>query len=60
MQFNEERGQTFKCDLCGGDPQCVRFCETKAIDYVDTVKMEMDRMRAAALRYAAPMRRRAA
>ena len=60
MQFNEERGQIFKCDLCGGDPQCVRFCETKAIDYVETVKMEMDRMREAALRYAAPMRRRAA
>ena len=60
MQFNEERGQTFKCDLCDGDPQCVRFCEPKAIDYVETVKMEMDRMRAAALRCAVPKRRRAA
>ena len=60
MQFNEERGQTFKCDLCDGDPQCVRFCEPKAIDYVETVKIEMDRMRAAALRCAAPKRRRAA
>jgi len=60
MQFNEARGQTFKCDLCDGDPQCARFCETKAIDYVETVKMEMDRMRAAARRWAAPTRKRAA
>lgn len=22
-----------KCDLCGGDPQCARFCITKAIRY---------------------------
>ncbi len=22
-----------KCDLCGGDPQCVRFCRTGAIRY---------------------------
>jgi len=23
-----------KCDLCGGDPKCVPFCPTKALDYV--------------------------
>jgi carbon-monoxide dehydrogenase iron sulfur subunit len=23
----------FKCDLCYGDPACVKFCETKAIVY---------------------------
>jgi Fe-S-cluster-containing hydrogenase component 2 len=22
-----------KCDLCGGDPKCVKFCPTKAISY---------------------------
>ena len=22
-----------KCDLCGGDPLCVKFCPTKAIQY---------------------------
>jgi carbon-monoxide dehydrogenase iron sulfur subunit len=60
MQFHEERGQTFECDLCDGDPQCVRLCEPEAIDYVETIKMEMDRMRAAALRCAAPMRRHTA
>lgn len=24
-----------KCDLCDGDPTCVKFCETKAISYGD-------------------------
>jgi carbon-monoxide dehydrogenase iron sulfur subunit len=33
-----------KCDLCNGDPTCVKFCQPKAIDFiqketVDTVKM---------------------
>lgn len=22
-----------KCDLCGGDPACARFCPTKALEY---------------------------
>jgi Fe-S-cluster-containing hydrogenase component 2 len=24
-----------KCELCGGDPQCVRYCATGAIEYGD-------------------------
>jgi Fe-S-cluster-containing hydrogenase component 2 len=24
-----------KCDLCGGDPECVRFCATGAIQYAE-------------------------
>jgi carbon-monoxide dehydrogenase iron sulfur subunit len=30
------------CDLCGGDPKCVAYCETKAIEFLekDTVAME--------------------
>jgi Fe-S-cluster-containing hydrogenase component 2 len=23
-----------KCDLCGGDPYCVKYCETGALKYV--------------------------
>ena len=23
------------CDLCGGEPNCVRFCETKAIEFLE-------------------------
>jgi anaerobic carbon-monoxide dehydrogenase iron sulfur subunit len=23
------------CDLCGGDPECVKYCETKAIEFLE-------------------------
>jgi carbon-monoxide dehydrogenase iron sulfur subunit len=23
------------CDLCGGDPKCVKYCETKAIEFLE-------------------------
>ncbi len=24
-----------KCDYCGGDPYCIKYCETEALKYVD-------------------------
>ncbi|MFQ5666912.1 MAG: 4Fe-4S dicluster domain-containing protein [Candidatus Binatia bacterium] len=27
--------QVIKCDLCGGDPRCVRFCETGALRFIE-------------------------
>ena len=24
-----------KCDLCGGDPVCVKFCDTQTIRFVE-------------------------
>ncbi len=29
-----------KCDLCGGDPACAKFCPTKALDYRPVKKMK--------------------
>ncbi len=34
MVWDEARHEVSKCDLCGGDPKCVPFCPTKALDYV--------------------------
>jgi anaerobic carbon-monoxide dehydrogenase iron sulfur subunit len=31
-----ERGCAEKCDLCDGDPQCVRFCSARALLFEDT------------------------
>jgi len=28
-------GKVVKCDLCDGDPYCVKYCETGALRYVD-------------------------
>jgi Fe-S-cluster-containing hydrogenase component 2 len=30
-----------KCDLCGGDPKCVAFCETHALRYESSELAEM-------------------
>ncbi|MFQ6075383.1 MAG: 4Fe-4S dicluster domain-containing protein [Candidatus Bathyarchaeia archaeon] len=32
--FDLKRGVPFKCDLCDGDPKCVRFCYTHALTLV--------------------------
>lgn len=32
---NEEAGTFSKCDLCGGDPQCVKYCPASALTYIE-------------------------
>ncbi len=34
--LSQEKGIVFKCDLCGGDPQCVKFCSRGALVFKDT------------------------
>lgn len=31
IRYDETTNICFKCDLCGGDPQCVKFCPTGAL-----------------------------
>ena len=31
IRYDAARSICFKCDLCGGDPQCVKFCPTGAL-----------------------------
>jgi len=40
--------KVIKCDLCDGDPTCVKFCETKALQYVDASTVNITKMREAA------------
>jgi len=43
FEFN---GDMIKCDLCGGDPQCIRFCTTGALQYLEmTDELEEKRAR---------------
>jgi Fe-S-cluster-containing hydrogenase component 2 len=34
-----------KCELCDGDPVCVKYCETKAIQFVDASLADMKKKR---------------
>lgn len=29
------KGYSGRCDLCGGDPECVKFCATGAVSFVE-------------------------
>ena len=60
MNFNAVDRQVFKCDLCDGDPQCVRFCEVKAVDFIEADKVSIDKRRQAAERVSAASKEAAA
>ena len=34
MAMGPKQTHPHKCDLCGGEPACVAFCPTKALEYV--------------------------
>ena len=34
ISYDSDRRQIMKCELCGGDPQCVKFCQTGALQFV--------------------------
>ena len=53
MNFNTIDKKVIKCDLCDGEPQCVRFCDIKAVDYVDAAKVSIEKKRDAAHKLAA-------
>jgi Fe-S-cluster-containing hydrogenase component 2 len=48
MNFNILDRKVFKCDLCDGDPQCVRFCDMKAVDFMEADRVSISKKRAAA------------
>jgi anaerobic carbon-monoxide dehydrogenase iron sulfur subunit len=40
IAYDAVAGSPLKCDTCGGDPSCVRYCPTQALEWVDdTVSM---------------------
>jgi anaerobic carbon-monoxide dehydrogenase iron sulfur subunit len=34
ISFNQQKKQIFKCDLCDGDPTCVKFCPVEALRFL--------------------------
>ena len=39
MKLDKQKGKSYKCDLCGGDPECVKVCEPGALEYSDIEKL---------------------
>jgi Fe-S-cluster-containing hydrogenase component 2 len=50
MNFNTTDRRVLKCDVCDGDPQCVRFCEVKAVDFIEPGEVAIMKSRKAAKR----------
>lgn len=39
IEVDPVKHTAFKCDLCGGDPECVKICMAGALTYVDKDKV---------------------
>ncbi len=50
MHFVSTDRKVIKCDLCDGEPQCVRFCDVSAVSFVEPKDMGLQKGREAALR----------
>jgi len=46
--FNQESQKTMRCDTCDGDPTCVKYCETEALQFVDIEAINIKKKRIAA------------
>ena len=51
IRVDAEKGYSVKCELCKGDPQCVKFCATDAIQYVRSDKIDIAKKREGIQKY---------
>lgn len=47
--YETDRRRIVKCDLCDGNPECVNFCRTKALEYIEEVEIARDRRKGVAM-----------
>jgi Fe-S-cluster-containing hydrogenase component 2 len=45
MGIDEVEGKVIKCDLCEGEPICVRFCKREALEYVERTEVTLRKKR---------------
>jgi carbon-monoxide dehydrogenase iron sulfur subunit len=56
MAMDSATRKVVKCDLCDGEPTCVKFCETKALQYEEAGTASARKMRAVAKKVLESMR----
>jgi Fe-S-cluster-containing hydrogenase component 2 len=52
MGIDTVTNRVIKCDLCDGDPQCVRFCFPGALQFVEASAVNLRKKREAATKLA--------
>ena len=57
ISIDMEKRRAVACDLCGGDPLCVKLCPTEALQYVTATRALFMKKRAAAERLGELMRK---
>ncbi len=60
MGYDEERGIAFKCDLCGGSPECVRVCDPRALYHMEPQRFLYSRINDSATKLREAVRESAA
>ena len=50
VQFDADQKRVIKCDLCDGEPYCVRFCQAGALSYPWPTEASLNRKRIAGRR----------
>jgi carbon-monoxide dehydrogenase iron sulfur subunit len=45
INYNSISTKVDKCDLCGGEPDCVKVCPTTALSFIEAESAGMDKMR---------------
>jgi len=44
MKLDKLKAKSYKCDLCAGDPECVKVCQPLAIEYQDVEMLKYPNM----------------
>lgn len=58
MTFAPDVGFPYKCELCDGDPECVRVCKRKALEYVEPHRFQRQRAQESAARLCSALQAR--
>jgi carbon-monoxide dehydrogenase iron sulfur subunit len=45
ISYDFMKKEVVKCEFCAGDPACVKFCETKALQFVDVSEASKNKKR---------------
>jgi Fe-S-cluster-containing hydrogenase component 2 len=59
MAVDTKESKPIKCDLCGGEPTCVSFCEAGALKYVEAETAHLAKKRSSGAKFSALMGKQA-